>query len=277
MRPSPLKHPVAILRKVIGLGQKELADLCNCSTRTIQAVELVKLPLSESLATRIARATGARLEWLLAGDVSVPPTPGTSVTPFFCLGEAYTKDVFERHRALVESPVFKHGGKDAIAAMQDSSSAGPKHKSRPKTMNARSLEPMLDWLLGGDQSPQGEPSPEEEDPPQYGLSRQDRANFESLMEKAKSGQSIPLSVAKYVMLTFEEYALANSDEGLVEGLENLLKRSRSGPDRDVIRWRVHKFLTDLMNPKTPKSKRSKRNPQGKARAPSPKHAMRPQD
>lgn len=87
MRPSPLRHPVAVLRKIIGLGQKELANLCGCSPRTIQAVELKQLALSEDLATRIEATTGANVAWLLAGDPSAPPLDS--------LNMGYEKAAFE--------------------------------------------------------------------------------------------------------------------------------------------------------------------------------------
>ena len=73
MRTSPLRHPVAILRNIIGIGQKELAALCDCSARAIQSVELCSLKLSAGLAAKIERATGADVGWLLNGDPRVRP------------------------------------------------------------------------------------------------------------------------------------------------------------------------------------------------------------
>ena len=72
MQRSPLRHPVAIVRQVIGLGQKELATLVGRSPRTIKAVELGQLKLGSDLADALARETGASLEWLIRGDVQQP-------------------------------------------------------------------------------------------------------------------------------------------------------------------------------------------------------------
>ncbi|MGH8092256.1 MAG: helix-turn-helix transcriptional regulator [Chthoniobacterales bacterium] len=97
MRPSPLLHPVAVLRKELGLGQKELANLCKCSSRTIQAVELKKLTLSEGLALRIQAATGAGMDWLLAGDPFSPTLDNH--------GGPYDKRMFEKMQARKDFPV----------------------------------------------------------------------------------------------------------------------------------------------------------------------------
>jgi transcriptional regulator with XRE-family HTH domain len=90
------KHTLAVLRRTIGLEQKEMAELLGCSPATIQAVEYGKLKLSESLASRIRHETGVDLEWLLSNDVSKPiPT----AEPF---GEPYSKARYEKHRARGE-------------------------------------------------------------------------------------------------------------------------------------------------------------------------------
>ncbi len=75
MRPSPLRHPLAILRNIIGLTQKQLADLAECARPTVQAIEL-KLHLSEKLALKIAYQTGVHVGWLLADNVKTAPTCG---------------------------------------------------------------------------------------------------------------------------------------------------------------------------------------------------------
>ena len=72
MRRSPKKHNLARLRLFLNLGQKEMAKLANCSTRTIQSVELRTLPLSELLARKIANATGISLGWLLETNLRAP-------------------------------------------------------------------------------------------------------------------------------------------------------------------------------------------------------------
>ena len=91
MRPSPLRHPLAVLRQVIGISQKELADIIGRSSSAIQAIELRKLNLSEDLAAKIEEATGVSANWLLSGDVNRPIENS--------LGASYLKDDYELARA----------------------------------------------------------------------------------------------------------------------------------------------------------------------------------
>lgn len=72
MRSSPLKHPLAVLRTALGLGQKQLADELGCSRRTIQAIELLDLELSTKLAEGICRETGVHFNWLMGRDPEAP-------------------------------------------------------------------------------------------------------------------------------------------------------------------------------------------------------------
>jgi len=83
MRPSPQRHTLAVLRTIIGITQKEMAAILECSTPTIQAVELGKLNLSSGLAQRVAFQTGISVEWLLANDINKPPVSAR--------GDSYTK------------------------------------------------------------------------------------------------------------------------------------------------------------------------------------------
>lgn len=95
MRHSPLRHPLAILRQIIGLGQKELGDLVNRSPRTIQSVELGRHALSEELAHRIAHETGVAYSWLADANPQVQPwVVGAPKLP-------YQKHHFELTRALL--------------------------------------------------------------------------------------------------------------------------------------------------------------------------------
>lgn len=107
MRPSPQRHTLAVLRTLIGFTQKELAQILECSTPTVQAVELGKLKLSLDLAERVHFQTGVCTEWLLADDVSQPP-----VSP---QGKPYTKARFEEMQAALLSP--KKSGTDALAEL----------------------------------------------------------------------------------------------------------------------------------------------------------------
>jgi transcriptional regulator with XRE-family HTH domain len=99
MRPSPLRHPLAILRRNNALTQKQLADLAERSRPTIQAIELGKLQLSEKLAQRIAYQTGVAPGWLLDDDVAQPPTRGDG-TPF-------TQETFELAQASLTRPAIR--------------------------------------------------------------------------------------------------------------------------------------------------------------------------
>ena len=104
MRPSPQRHTLAVLRTMIGITQKEMAAILECSTPTIQAVELGKLKLSPGLAQRVAFQTGVGIEWLLANDISKPPVSAR--------GDSYTKARFEEYQAALLSP--KTTGMDAL-------------------------------------------------------------------------------------------------------------------------------------------------------------------
>jgi transcriptional regulator with XRE-family HTH domain len=110
MRPSPLRHPLAVLRLILKMGQAELAELCGCSTPTIQAVELCKLPLSKGLAVRVAEATGISVEWLLNGDPEAPPKVGRALGTMLLPRSRYTYEVYENHRAVLEVPTWATKG-----------------------------------------------------------------------------------------------------------------------------------------------------------------------
>jgi hypothetical protein len=100
MRPSPLRHPVAILRQLLGLDQQAFANLTGRSRPTVKAVELCKLALSAKFAGDIADATGIDPAWLLAGDPLTPPRRLDA-------GGDYTHESFQRWLVakLQKSPV----------------------------------------------------------------------------------------------------------------------------------------------------------------------------
>jgi transcriptional regulator with XRE-family HTH domain len=91
MRKSAQKHTLAVLRLQLGLGQKEFAELVECSRPTIQSIELGRLPLSDKLADRISRETGIGIAWLKKNDVRKGPLDYED--------KPYTKDLFERIQA----------------------------------------------------------------------------------------------------------------------------------------------------------------------------------
>ncbi len=93
-----MKHTVAVLRQVTGLGQKELAELVGCSTATIQSIELGRLALSRSLGERIALETGVDLGWLLANNTHKPILDSN--------GHPYSRETYYNARALAEAGNF---------------------------------------------------------------------------------------------------------------------------------------------------------------------------
>jgi transcriptional regulator with XRE-family HTH domain len=115
MRPSSLRHTLAVLRQTIGLTQKEMAVLIGRSTRTIQAIELGTLPLSEELAYRIAEATGVEAGWLLDGDLTAPPRKGLTALGAGNGTGPYTRNEYEFHRAFLDSPTASPEQLQAIA------------------------------------------------------------------------------------------------------------------------------------------------------------------
>lgn len=66
------RHNLARLRAQLKLTQSDLAKLADCSTATIKAVEIGKLALSDSLASRISYVFGIEKEWLLKNDLKAP-------------------------------------------------------------------------------------------------------------------------------------------------------------------------------------------------------------
>jgi transcriptional regulator with XRE-family HTH domain len=94
MRLSPQRHTLAVLRVLIGLTQKELADMVGRSVVTIQKIELGKLRLGPELAKEISGQTWVSLKWLLDGDVSKPPVHAH--------GGPYTKEMFELRQVTLQ-------------------------------------------------------------------------------------------------------------------------------------------------------------------------------
>ena len=113
MRPSPLSHPLAVLRTTIGLTQKEIGALVNRAARTIQSIELRKLPLTEELALRIAEATGVDEGWLFEGNPLIPPRKGMTLLQAGRGPGVYTKDDYEYFRAYLELPLATKEQADA--------------------------------------------------------------------------------------------------------------------------------------------------------------------
>src|SRR4051794_25752931 len=104
MRPSPMRHTLAVLRTTIGLTQKEMAELVDRAPRTIQAIELGHLQLSEELALSIAKETGVDESWLLQGDTREPPSRGAALLAFSLEKRPYERKDYEWQRAWNEAP-----------------------------------------------------------------------------------------------------------------------------------------------------------------------------
>ena len=96
MRISPQRHTLAVLRTLIGLTQKEMAELLECSVPTVQAIELGKLKLSMKLAGNLFSQTSINLDWLMHDDVTKPPTTFDD--------QPYTREKFEQTQAMLYAP-----------------------------------------------------------------------------------------------------------------------------------------------------------------------------
>lgn len=79
MRKSSERHPLAILRRIIGLSQPEFAELSGMSESTVAKIESLRLPLSEENALLIESETGCSAQWLKAGDVAQTPVTSYSI------------------------------------------------------------------------------------------------------------------------------------------------------------------------------------------------------
>jgi transcriptional regulator with XRE-family HTH domain len=130
MRPSPLAHPLAVLRTMIGLTQKQMGALVNRAARTIQSIELGKLPLTEELALRIAEATGVDEAWLFAGNPATPPVRGLTLRQAGRGPGVYTKEDYENHRAYLETPLFEK---------EDTAAAPPKTQAKGAKPSAQTM------------------------------------------------------------------------------------------------------------------------------------------
>jgi len=86
----------AVLRTVIGITQKEMAEILECSTATVQAIELGKLKMSMKLAGNLFHQTSINLDWLMNDDVSKPPVDYED--------NPYTRESFEVTQAALFAP-----------------------------------------------------------------------------------------------------------------------------------------------------------------------------
>ena len=106
--PKP-KHPVAVLRHMIGKTQEEFAGLIGYSAPTIESIEVGRLNLSEKLAQRISEKTGVNVGWLLRGNPQAHMIDQQ--------GNPYTTQTFVEH-ALGEIPLPPLGEQIRILAVE---------------------------------------------------------------------------------------------------------------------------------------------------------------
>lgn len=129
-RVSASNHPVAVLRKDLGLLQKEFAEIVGCSLATIQSVELGRLELSQKLAARISERTGVSMEWLLRGKAKRPIPAAESMGYHFV---EYSRNHFDLAQsrglpAIADSEldwIFKIGKNDLEAVFRSARELGP--------------------------------------------------------------------------------------------------------------------------------------------------------
>ena len=88
------KHPLAILRRTIGLRQREMAELLECSLPTIQAIEYGHLKLSDKLAQSAAQKTGVSASWLRAGCGPIVDNDG----------KPYTRETYDKYHQMMFAP-----------------------------------------------------------------------------------------------------------------------------------------------------------------------------
>jgi transcriptional regulator with XRE-family HTH domain len=119
------KTPAAVLRKILGITDHEMADKLKRSVHTIRSIESGRLKLTHELATKMFHETGISPAWLLNGDPGAPPVASD--------GERYEKKMFDRAQAAKihydqPHPIFRNN--DALGlcarliAILESASAG---------------------------------------------------------------------------------------------------------------------------------------------------------
>lgn len=104
------RHTLAVLRRTLGLNQKEMGALVGCSLKTIQAIEYGVLALSPELASATCHETGVGLNWLRKNDVAAPIITDD--------GKPYTREIFDSVRASMVGAYGAAWGAEVIAVLQ---------------------------------------------------------------------------------------------------------------------------------------------------------------
>jgi hypothetical protein len=98
MAKSRSKTTVSVLRSIIGISAKDLAELTGRSIHTIKSVESGRLALSEELAVKMSVETGVCARWLVNGEPQAPPLNDFPL-PVGHPNSFFTKKYFEKRRA----------------------------------------------------------------------------------------------------------------------------------------------------------------------------------
>jgi hypothetical protein len=104
MRRSSLRHPVALVRKIVGLAQPNFAKLVGIAESTLAKIESLHLPLSKENAIRITDETGVSMRWLLAGQThELPTADGFRFGKVKGRPPLFDHQVFETRRAQIDA------------------------------------------------------------------------------------------------------------------------------------------------------------------------------
>jgi transcriptional regulator with XRE-family HTH domain len=103
MRHSSLRHPVAVVRKIIALSQPEFSRLAGIAESTLAKIESLRLPLSKQNAIRIADETGVSARWLLKGNPQDPPPADELRFTRDGKSPQFDQSVFEKLRGQIEA------------------------------------------------------------------------------------------------------------------------------------------------------------------------------
>ena len=99
MAKSKLKNTMCVLRSILGV--ERIVYRTQRSRGWVLGVCSGNLPLTRSAAILVSHTTGVSLRWLLAGDISNPPTGGD--------GNPYTLESYQKYVSQLSNQ-FTFGG-----------------------------------------------------------------------------------------------------------------------------------------------------------------------
>lgn len=88
--PYKTKTPAAVLRAIIGISDRAMAELLNCSRYLIHSIETGRARLTEENAIKLFDETGICPKWLLSGKPKDPVS---------ARGEPYNREFYVRSQA----------------------------------------------------------------------------------------------------------------------------------------------------------------------------------